>query len=185
MITKTARISPRQMDAFIVGFFTGSAYAGMFDDPKLSQKGEDIRIKPGETAYGLAARLLDVDSACGALIHTCERARKIPVDLVSAQAFLSIIGYNYRNVSPLNHHPDTMFCMDRLDDTDTIYLIVGAKAGVRHQEETHRMAESHTVMEWSDKDGCRVIPGLDLDGAAAKLMGNTNPTVEELMNAIG
>lgn len=181
----TATLPIRKADAFIVGFFAGAAYAGMFDEPKLSQKGEDIRIKPGETVYGLAARLLDMDTACGALLRTCEWNRKLPVDLASVPVFISIVGHNYRNISSRNCRPDTVFRMDRLDDTDTIYLIVGAKAGARHQEETRGDAESHPVMEWSDKDGCRVIPGLDLDGAAAKLMGNTNPTVEELMNAIG
>lgn len=185
MITKTAKISPRQLDAFIVGFFAGAAYSGMFNAPELSQKGEDIRIKPGETAYGLAARLLDIDTACGALMHTCERVKKIPVDLVSALVPHIVVGNEYRNISSRNCHPNTVFCMDRLEDPDTIYLIVGAKTGARYQEETYEMAESHPVMEWSDKDGCRVIPGLDLVGAAAKLMGNTNPTVEELMNAIG
>lgn len=185
MTTKTASLSIRQLDAFTVGFFAGSAHAGLFDNLALAREKEDVEIETGETAYGLAARLLDMDNACGALLHTSEWEQKSPLDLTPNQVFSSIVGRNYCNISPLNHHLGTKFNIDRLDYNDTLFLIIGAKAGVRHQEEPIRVATLHPVMEWNEKEHRKFIPGLDLFGAAAKLMDNTNPTVEELMNAIG
>lgn len=181
----TATLSIQQLDAFTVGFFAGSAHAGLFNNLSLFRGMEDAEIKTGETAYGLAARLLDMDSACGALLHEADRNQKSPLDLTPNQVYCSICGRNYCNISPLNHHLDTKFNMDRLEDNDTLFLIIGAKAGVRHQGESLRDATLHPVMEWDEKEHRKVIPGLDLFGAAAKLMGNANPTVEELMNAIG
>lgn len=185
MTTKTATLSIRQLDAFTVGFFAGSAHAGLFDSCSLLRGMEGVEIETGETAYGLAARLLDMDNACGALLHEADRDQKSPLDLTPNQVFASICGRNYCNISPLNHHLGTTFNIDRLEDNDTLFLIIGAKAGVRHQEEPIRAATLHPVMEWNEKEHRKFIPGLDLWGAAAKLMDNTDPTVEELMNAIG
>ena len=185
MTTKTATLSIRQLDAFTVGFFAGSAHAGLFDSCSLLRGMEGVEIETGETAYGLAARLLDMDNACGALLHEADRNQKSPLDLTPNQVFSSICGRNYCNISPLNHHLGTKFNIDRLDDNDTLFLIIGAKAGVRHQEEPLRVATLHPVMEWDEKEHRKVIPGFDLFGAATRLMGNTNPTIEGLMNAIG
>lgn len=185
MTTKTASLSIRQLDAFTVGFFAGSAHAGLFDSCSLLRGMEGVEIETDETVYDFAARLLDMDTACGSLLHTSEREQKSPLDLTPNQVFSSIMGRNYRNISPLNHYLGTTFNIDRLDDNDTLFLIIGAKAGVRHLEEPIRAATLHPVMEWDEKEHRKVIPGFDLFGAAAKLMDNTDPTMEELMNAIG
>lgn len=179
MTIKNAGLTVRGMDAFIVGFFAGAAYAGMFDDPDVSKLGEEVEIKSDETAYDLAARLLDMDSAYGRLCHTCERCHTDLYDLLLSQVFDAVVGNRFDNITSPNGDSAFLFNLEELDDDDTGDLIVGAKVGSYEWANAEKLVRPKFVKELPDKEMHKCIH------AGIQLRGNHNPTVEELMNAIG
>lgn len=179
MRIKSTGFTVREMDAFIVGFFAGSAYAGMFDDPDVSKLGEEVEIKSGETAYDLAARLLDMDSAYGKLCHTCERCHADLHNLLLPQVFDAVVGYRFNNITSPNGDSGFLFHLEELDDSDTSDLIIGAKVGSYEWANAEKLVRPKFVKELPDEEMYKCIH------AGIQLRGNHNPTVEELMNAIG
>lgn len=179
MTIKDTGFTVREMDAFIVGFFAGAAYAGMFDDPDVSKLGEEVEIRSGETAYDLAARLLDMDSAYGRLCHKFERCHTDLHNLLLSQVFDAVVGNNFDNITCPNGDSGFLFNLEELDDDDTSDLIVGAKAGSYGWANAEKLVRPKFVKELPDKELHKCIH------AGIQLRGNHNPTVEELMNAIG
>lgn len=166
------------MDSFIVGFFAGAAYTGMLNEPDVSRLDREIGIKPGETVYDLAARLLDMDAAYGALCHICERCNCTPLYLSATQVLEAVVGRGYRNITSPNMFSTFLFNFETFGDDELYHLICGAKAGVYDWENVSTLSGP----QWAafdpieERDKCH--------HAGVRFKDEHNPTVEELVGAI-